>query len=110
MIGKMISSIEVSYVETFRVEVDAANGTVVHHEPGPHAAGRLPPGSVEDDEHQMDKETPVAEDGNAMFGLPIPVTVAGDEVRKEFFRPLMAFLLRFKRTAVPPARAVQIVG
>ena len=80
MIGEMIGAIEISKIDSLRIEVNPADGTVVHHKPGFHSLGGFSPGSIQYGEHQMDEETSMAEDDDTVLGLSLPVPMTGEEL------------------------------
>ena len=80
MVGQVIGPVQIGDIDPIGIEIDAADGAVVQDKPGLHAESRLAPGGIQEDEHQMDEKSSVAENGDPVFGCSFAVTVAGEQI------------------------------
>ena len=74
----MVGAVHIADGDLILIDSDAANGAVAEQEPGIESVGSLTPGQVEDGAHQVDEESAVADEGDALFGLSILIFMADE--------------------------------
>jgi hypothetical protein len=73
----VVGAIQVADDDVLAADVDAADGAVVEQEPGFQSVGGGAEGNVQHGAHQVDEEFAVADEGDAVFGSSILISVPG---------------------------------
>src|SRR5512141_496853 len=106
-IRKVIRPIQIGNRSLIPAKIETADRTVIQHEPGLRC---LCPGQTKNHRNQMNKESTMTEDCDAVLRLPFLVAVAGEQICQTFFGAYPALFLCFKWTAIPPAVSIQMIG
>lgn len=72
----MVSAIQIAEGDLCFANINPADRAVIEQEPGFESLRSMQPGQIQNDAHQMDEESTMADEDNALFGLAcfIPVT------------------------------------
>ena len=73
----MVSAIQITEGDFRLANVDPADRAIVQHEPGLESLRSMQPGKIQNNTHQMDEESAMADEGDALFRLVIFIRVAG---------------------------------